>query len=434
MGKFNEYLEKNHEKIFSILEIIISFKFGLIAIILPLILVLISLVSFIYFFRIDALIIFAARLSEVLPYSVGIYVGAFIIYLLLLAKFPNYKDDPFKKIGIAEFMGAIFLFAILASLLMSDYKPFSAVFYESFIKIISGLGTFIVAIVTVVTAQQSKKQLEEMKEQRKLQHDPELIAENEFKIYFHNCNESLKDFPELKKYGFEKEMGIWSKSSEKQYDYSKMVSNAIYNSDSEHGIKTKLKNLSPYSEKDVGLKIYNVGNGVAKQISYNWEFNFDMFFEISKHDSKKDPSIFKEAMGPNMTYHAGKQSVTIYNDESKDIKNAIGGGSYNLLLPHKSSEDPLVVPLPKSILKILGYFCKNQEHAFMNVPLYLHIKYRGIDNTLHVKKYKVWNYGSNVFKYSGSACNVNNCDYCELFCSVSEEETGITDFTDLVRE
>ncbi|MBB6497324.1 hypothetical protein [Methanococcus maripaludis] len=282
MGKFDNYLEKNHEKIFSILEIIISFKFGFVTILVPMILMLIMITSFIYFFRIDTLLIVAVGISEALKFSVAFYIVSFIVYILFLTKFPTYKDNPFNNFNIADILIAIFLFAILVSFMMSNYTLmgpefyknvikiiYSSEFYDNILKLISGLGTFIVAAVAVVSAGQGKEQIKEMKEQRKLQHDPELIAENEFKIYFHNCNEFLHeiigkdDEYDIKR--FEDSIYSWSNSSEKPENYQKMILNEINDPNDEITQFQKLINLETHFEDDFGVKIYNVGNGVAKK-------------------------------------------------------------------------------------------------------------------------------------------------------------------------
>lgn len=353
------------------------------------------------------------------------------------------KDDFYLKI-ILMALGITIILAIFAGLFDTKLS-----FFESLFNSIMGIGAFVAAIfaafVIVKMVEQTgkmDKQLDEMVEQRKmmdeqlnemknqtlemqtqrkLQYGPELIAENIFRIYFHNCSEFLSHVSEIKDSDLRNELGIWSKSDKKPEKYQELILNTLSDAINEVDQNIKLKNLLIYLEKNVGLKIYNVGNGVAKEITYTWECDFDEFFcELKKNnydpevqDYITDPLVSKNDKGSYIEYCAGHVAIPISNS-------LVGGGKYNLLLPHRSSEDFLIIPLPYAILKPLGYFCKNHYSAHISTQLILTIEYKGIDNTKHITKYRISNFYSGPGSYSATGGLKSNNDYREFQLGVME--------------
>ncbi|MBB6497774.1 hypothetical protein [Methanococcus maripaludis] len=271
----------------------------------------------------------------------------------------------------------------------------SSTFFQNLFSSLMGIGAFVAAVFAALVigemiVQRTKmgEQLEEMKNQtlemqnqRILQYSPELIAENDFKIYYHNCNEFLKEIPELKDNDLRKELGVWSKSYEKPKTYHNLILKDISEISDEGARFFKLSQLISHVENDVGIKIYNVGNGVAKQITYKWECEFDELFEFLLKDSNKKVLFPKKTIETIAYYSYGNNITSVYKNSF------LKKGNYNLLLPHRSPTDFLVIPLPRDVLGLLGYFCKAEGLASINVPMYLTIDYLGIDNVLHVKKY-----------------------------------------------
>jgi len=121
-------------------------------------------------------------------------------------------------------------------------------------------------------------------------------------------------------------------------------------------------------------------------------------------------------------YFFGTQTAIIFNSSAlKKYEWLNDRGNHNLVLPHRSPEDFLVIPLPTDVLKIIGYFSKTRGISLMIGSLVLNIEYWGIDETKHIKTYEISNLHSIPLNYSG--IRNKKYEYREFRFNVSEVES-----------
>ncbi|MBA2858664.1 hypothetical protein HNP93_001365 [Methanococcus maripaludis] len=267
------------------------------------------------------------------------YAVIFLIYATLIALFPKYLNK--KDLTAADVVLLItFMIGMISILMLVDPNGLISKFFGKFILVASGMGTFLVAIITIFTVKQNKNQIDEMKEQRKSQYKPKLVpTDNYFDIYYENEQPKWKKHPKM----------------------TDVLSN--------NSIKYELKPI-PYFE------IYNIGKGYAKNVSVTLNIDYP---RIIDHLRKYNKLEFEYSVDFGLGGHASvyfepKHENILFN---LDIVNLT---SIEILPP--SSEKPMVVYLPDQLIKLYVTLALKEERLEMSEPWPYEVilEYRDIDD------------------------------------------------------
>ncbi|MBB6497322.1 hypothetical protein [Methanococcus maripaludis] len=283
-------------------------------------------------------------------------------------------------------------------------------FLREFFIIVGALGSFLVAITALSTAKTAEKQVTEMEEQKKLQHNPELVLTskelvlNVFggfyeEIFYEFLKNNLKneDSEEvIKKLEVLKEnelVNLFYWDNPKSETFEKYIvelikmlhksfnfkgSRILCNSNRIDNIDYKvLVNFSDKSFENAFVNLYNIGNSTAKNIILKWKFDFKSFLEVL---SKVDPNI-------DLKYNKIDSNTEIINLNSWST-----GLVLRLILTYKKlieikhdlllpiiTKDKKIVNLPINFLEIYSKIpvkCSNNIINIRNVAIPLSIDYQ----------------------------------------------------------
>ncbi|MBA2846247.1 hypothetical protein HNP88_000431 [Methanococcus maripaludis] len=391
MGKFKDYLKKNDEKIFPILEKILSFRFTLKFLLLPFIITVILN----YFEIIPKDIVFYIYWG--LLAVLGFYFFIFLIYFTLIAIMPKHLFNQ----DVSE--GDVVLLIISIIVLISVMKVFApntitTQFIDYFIDGASGIGTFLVAIIAVLGLKQGKNQLIELEKQRKAQYKPELLAKDRLNIYFHNFEKVIEKYPAFNNSFVKDHLGVWSTSYKEPEYYEKMISEFLSKVKKNNNVADpfELEKVEMHIENNVYIEVYNIGKGFAKNIEYTWEIEHSKLFENFYKKYENDPLIYKmENEFVHSYYFGGTPSISLASN------NKIRIDTYNLVTPYESSKEVLKIPLPWNLLKIMGLCSKKGGFPSLTTfPLKLHLNYQDIDGNPYLKTYEMRAYRIEPGRYS----------------------------------
>jgi hypothetical protein len=249
---------------------------------------------------------------------------------------------------------------------------------KDIVLIISGLGTFISALIALFT-------IFEIKKQRLSSYKPEIILDS-FVSYLYADN-------------------FLSEDDNIQYKTKKYLEN----------------NQKPLNESDKAIFMYyllqNIGFGTAKYIKGFWTFDYKKASKVLSKYMKDDFYIENDNEG----FIIKKDDIDFWlffrkSDLSKD--------TIDYILPESQGENGKGQAIPSIITKVYTYYLVykynlkvgiNDEHIyeeFEDLPKpTLQIVYRDFNNKTHSSKFKL------SFKYAGNSIEVENKDKndCGLF-------------------
>ncbi|MDP5214977.1 hypothetical protein ORJ66_18145 [Pseudoalteromonas tunicata] len=207
---------------------------------------------------------------------------------------------------------------------------------KDWVAIVSSIGTFISSIIVLVT-------LFELRKQRKQSYMPDLVT------------------------------------SDICFDY---------NNEPEQHVKMWCTDDNEF----LSLKFSNVGLGVAKNISFKWNFDIHEMIEKFYNLSNSDDSDLYLDSDENRLYY--KQHGELVAGSSLSIDDR----RLDFLLPYENNQNNFKLELPNSFLTISAAIYKNSykhkifdENSFENTlaPLTLSIKYKDVGGSIINKKLNI---------------------------------------------
>ncbi|BAP60936.1 hypothetical protein MMKA1_08190 [Methanococcus maripaludis KA1] len=285
-------------------------------------------------------------------------------------------------------------------------------------------------LAALVTASYAIKQVQEMKEQRKLQNDPEVVLTSNRLIlilfnghykdglynYLENRlskkypNNQVKTILDELNHDYKLNLYYWDNlEMDKFGDYLielenvldtyvnfKINNNTVY-------LEDILKKIRYASFKNAKLPLYNLGNGPTKNIHVNWEINYkslvDSFNRVRNLDIEysknpimtNDPnpkSQYIESINLNML-STGFEDILTINDFGMGDPNS---EKYPILLPANTG-NKIDVPISPNFIKLISYLLIKYPHLAVkleNTVLPVSINYQDVKgNNFDTKKYDV---------------------------------------------